>query len=57
MYFLWFDLLQAPSKVELMRKMETEGVEKMSMYEMRRLKRLITLETVKEKNALQQATK
>lgn len=41
---------QGPSKASLTKKLESEGVDAMSTYEIKRLKRLITLEQIKDKN-------
>ena len=44
-------IVQAPSKSYLDKKYETEGVDAMTMYEIKRLKKLLSRGEIKAKNA------
>ncbi len=48
-------LCQAATKRQLTEKIEKDGIETLSVREMKRLKRLITGDTIKQNNAAQLA--
>ena len=52
-----FVFSQGATKNELIAKVEATGVESLTIYEAKRLKRLVVLEEIKENNALSAGNK